>query len=294
MTAIAIAAQAYAVLSGAQRRLLDSPRRDLVFGVWAFLGIGFVVVGSILDGGLESPLLWLFPLGTVFCALVHPPQLVDRPGHRDRPRLPRRRRAGRRLRPQAGDGAAPARLPRRRRRPQRRRAPPPGGRTTARRPSSPIAIRSPVSSTTASSTSACSSSSTPPARNDETVSVVLVDLDRFKEVNDRHGHLVGDAALRAVANTLRLTARGADVVARVGGEEFAVVLRGTDGGGALAFAERTRREHRVLVDPVPITVSIGVSCSYGGDSTADELFDAADRAMYRAKGAGRNRVSCAV
>jgi diguanylate cyclase (GGDEF)-like protein len=293
MTAMSAAGQAWAVVSGAQRRLLDSPRRDFAFGVWASLGIAFVVVGSILDGGLESPLLWLFPLGTVFCALVHPPRLVIVQGLGTV--------AGYFLVALADDGfdrmpatvllemaylAVVAALS----------AEGAAARWRYHRSLAELTERDPLTGLANHRVffERLQLELDAAARKEETVSVVLVDLDRFKQINDRHGHLVGDAALRAVADALRFAARAPDVVARVGGEEFAIVLRGTDGGGALTFAERTRQSIESIVDPVQLTVSMGVSCSYGAASTAEELYDAADRAMYRAKGAGRNRVFCAV
>lgn len=130
-----------------------------------------------------------------------------------------------------------------------------------------------------------------------TVSVLLLDLDHFKTINDTHGHLVGDAVLCEVAALLQRGVRAVDLVARYGGEEFVVVLPETGPAGAAAFAERLRQhiERFAFVQarsaPVRLTTSIGVASfpSFGVESV-DDLFAAADQALYRAKTEGRNRV----
>lgn len=127
------------------------------------------------------------------------------------------------------------------------------------------------------------------------VALVLFDLDYFKRVNDTHGHPVGDAVLRAFADTLRATFRAVDVVARVGGEEFAVLLPSTDAVQASAVARRLLAAVegltvRVEGAAVTFTVSAGVAewdPQLGG---IDDLQQRADRALYAAKAAGRNRV----
>jgi len=122
------------------------------------------------------------------------------------------------------------------------------------------------------------------------MSLLLIDLDHFKDVNDQYGHLMGDEVLRQVAGVLAEVARDGDVVARVGGEEFCVLLPNTPGMGARLPAERVRSAVATLRDPVQLTVSIGVS-SYPDDATnAYDLFERADEAMYEAKRRGRNRV----
>ena len=137
------------------------------------------------------------------------------------------------------------------------------------------------------------------ARTDRTgspLSLLVLDLDRFKRVNDRHGHVIGDQTLVAVAGALTRSVRTGDVVARFGGEEFAVVLPETDEKAAVQVAERARREVEQLAPealgfPGPQTVSIGVATTRvetaGGQF---EFVTRADAAMYRAKAAGRNRV----
>jgi diguanylate cyclase (GGDEF)-like protein len=128
------------------------------------------------------------------------------------------------------------------------------------------------------------------------VSLVLFDLDRFKRINDRCGHQIGDAVLRDTAHVIRDRVRETDLAARIGGEEFAVILAGTDLDGAMAFAEDLRSdiEQRVQVDGVgwPVTASFGVAAS-GAECVVDDLIAAADRALYRAKAAGRNAVRSA-
>jgi len=121
----------------------------------------------------------------------------------------------------------------------------------------------------------------------ETVfSIVIFDLDHFKQVNDRQGHLRGDRILQAVAGLLDEEARETDVVARYGGEEFVVVMPETGLEGACVFAERLRC---AVEEQLPVTVSGGVAAAIDGD-VADSLLARADAAMYSAKSAGRNCV----
>ena len=133
-------------------------------------------------------------------------------------------------------------------------------------------------------------------RYDAMLSMLMVDLDHFKNVNDTMGHLVGDDVLREVAHLLLESVRSVDFVARYGGEEFVVVLPETALAGAVKFAERMREriEHNSFASThggVRMTASIGVA-SYPapGVHTVDDLFARADEALYRAKSAGRNQV----
>jgi diguanylate cyclase (GGDEF)-like protein len=132
-------------------------------------------------------------------------------------------------------------------------------------------------------------------RNGYPMSLLLLDVDHFKAINDSHGHAVGDHVLAALGGLLAAEVRKTDYVGRWGGEEFVVVLSGADEDGAQTGAERIRTaiERLEVCDengrPVPVRVSIGVACLEVKD-TAEVLVDRADRAMYQAKSNGRNRV----
>jgi diguanylate cyclase (GGDEF)-like protein len=128
--------------------------------------------------------------------------------------------------------------------------------------------------------------------NDETsASMVMVDVDRFKEFNDRYGHIAGDRALRLVAETLRNNFRPGDMVARFGGDEFCILLPGADVEDARSCAERARWAVAEAADGgcATITLSAGVAAAQSGDSL-ELLIARADDALYRAKLAGRNKV----
>ncbi len=133
------------------------------------------------------------------------------------------------------------------------------------------------------------------ARHGRTCTLVLADLDDFKRVNDLHGHDAGDAVLVAFATRLRESVRASDIVARLGGEEFALVLPEVDLSGAMATAERVRRElaahpvHTPGNETLHVTASFGVAETSGTDWSA--LIRRADAALYAAKRAGKNRVS---
>jgi diguanylate cyclase (GGDEF)-like protein len=129
-------------------------------------------------------------------------------------------------------------------------------------------------------------------RNNDVVSLILIDLDHLKEINDSYGHRSGDAALCHVSSTMRATVREVDILARYGGEEFVVILPQCDREGAIEAAERLRGA--IASTPVPkvgqVTASIGVATYPSGAKNKEELIEMADRAMYLAKAAGRNRV----
>jgi diguanylate cyclase (GGDEF)-like protein len=127
-------------------------------------------------------------------------------------------------------------------------------------------------------------------------SLLMLDLDHFKAVNDSHGHQIGDEVLRAVAARIQAELRPTDQVARYGGEEFMVILAETPGPGALAVAERIRavvaaRSIAFAGDlEIPITVSVGVAAFPEDAASGGGIVAAADKALYAAKAAGRNRV----
>lgn len=129
--------------------------------------------------------------------------------------------------------------------------------------------------------------------NGTTLGFILVDLDRFKSLNDTHGHLTGDEVLRRVSDVLVGVTELGDTVARYGGEEFALVLPGRDPMATAAIAERARLAIAALTNPVPVTASLG-ACSFPADAAdGPALMRAADEAMYESKRAGRNRVTSA-
>ena len=136
-------------------------------------------------------------------------------------------------------------------------------------------------------------------RSAKPISLILVDVDYFKNYNDVYGHLAGDSCLQKIAHTIRDSLRRAgNFAARYGGEEFAVILPDTDAEGAYLFAESLREkienlniEHTDSKTGKNVTVSLGVSTTVPKkDSTQDELISLADKALYKAKQAGRNRV----
>jgi two-component system cell cycle response regulator len=134
-------------------------------------------------------------------------------------------------------------------------------------------------------------------RYESSVSVLMIDIDHFKRVNDSHGHQAGDVVLREVARLLVGALRSVDLVGRYGGEEFVAVLPQTGHAEALATGERLRRrieEHAFSAGgaPLSISVSVGVATYPGsGVKSASDLIHVCDQALYRAKEAGRNRVA---
>ena len=134
-------------------------------------------------------------------------------------------------------------------------------------------------------------------RADDAVGVLMVDIDHFKALNDTFGHPVGDEVLRAVAGAIAGAVREGDVPARVGGEEFAVLLRNPGEGVALEVGERVRsavgRLDLSSFGPPGVTVSVGVAVAGSADQPISELVDQADHALYRAKRLGRDQVVAA-
>lgn len=130
-------------------------------------------------------------------------------------------------------------------------------------------------------------------RKNSDLSLIVLDIDLFKRINDRFGHIVGDAVLRQVAQSVENTIRSSDALYRYGGEEFAVVLNGTDMAGAKLLAERIRQNVEKLkissLESINITLSLGVAI-LRQDDDAHRLFERADAALYQAKQEGRNRV----
>ena len=128
---------------------------------------------------------------------------------------------------------------------------------------------------------------------------MLVDVDRFKSINDQHGHAIGDIVLKDIASTLKEQVREVDIIARFGGEEFVVALPSTDAGGGRQLAERVRSKVGALAwqtehGMLGATISIGITDLEGRVGPAREILEAllreADEAMYLAKEDGRDRV----
>jgi two-component system cell cycle response regulator len=132
-------------------------------------------------------------------------------------------------------------------------------------------------------------------RYDRPLSVLMIDADDFKLINDRYGHFGGDEVLQALAVRFRGIVRQIDLLGRLGGEEFSVALMETDMPAALETAERLRREiaaepFQVAAGKIQVTVSVGVATRRARDDNAAQLLSLADKAMYLAKTGGRNRV----
>jgi diguanylate cyclase (GGDEF)-like protein len=138
------------------------------------------------------------------------------------------------------------------------------------------------------------------SRSGRPLSLLFIDLDGFKAVNDTHGHLFGSRALVEAAAVIRSSARETDVVARFGGDEFALILPDTGGEGAFAVGERIRERiaaHIFLAEDrlnIHLTASVGVATLPDVAASADELMQAADKAMYRVKDSGKNGIQAAV
>jgi diguanylate cyclase (GGDEF)-like protein len=131
------------------------------------------------------------------------------------------------------------------------------------------------------------------------LSLLLLDIDDFKRVNDVHGHSTGDAVLRAIADVLRRNVRTFDLCCRYGGEEFVLVLPGSDAADALRTADRVRQAvaaqslaGRSGEPPIKVTVSVG-AVTLDGVDTIDDLIEEADRALYEAKQRGKNQIRAA-
>jgi diguanylate cyclase (GGDEF)-like protein len=122
----------------------------------------------------------------------------------------------------------------------------------------------------------------------------MVDIDHFKQINDAHGHEIGDEVLKAVAGAIAGAVRDGDVPARVGGEEFAVLLRNPSGRMAVEVGERVRAAVGALdlrgTGVSGVSVSVGVAVATAAGEPMTQLLSLADRALYRAKRAGRDRV----
>ena len=138
----------------------------------------------------------------------------------------------------------------------------------------------------------------PRRRAGDTLGILMIDIDRFKNLNDRYGHATGDTVLRAVAGAIYTTVRSEDTPARYGGEEFSVILHRASAAQAVEVAERVRAAVQAMPPERmgierPVTVSVGVAVAVEEDMDVAALIEGADRALYLAKRRGRNRVEVA-
>ncbi len=136
------------------------------------------------------------------------------------------------------------------------------------------------------------------ARFKKKLSLIVTDIDHFKNVNDTYGHATGDVVIKELGRILRRVKRETDVVARFGGEEFCVLLEETDTEGAVLFAERVREELQRVVfqtelGKLQVKASLGVATYPRHTKTGEGLFESADKALYAAKHGGRNQVRAA-
>jgi diguanylate cyclase (GGDEF)-like protein len=135
-------------------------------------------------------------------------------------------------------------------------------------------------------------------RHGNDFTVLMIDIDNFKPINDTYGHAVGDCVIKSLANTLTSCARGSDYIFRYGGEEFTMLLSNTDVDGARHLAERIRNAVEKLVcisddASVNFTISVGMT-ALTGDDTVASLLSRADKALYNAKDSGKNCVKCMI
>jgi diguanylate cyclase (GGDEF)-like protein len=285
-----------AVATTPEARIAESRHRDLVFALWCTSGIALITFAVWADGGLQSPLAWLFPLSVMFTATVHRPEVVALSGAFGLTGF---------VIVGVIDGsisAEPATVVVR------------AGYLIAlayaavtaahfrwNHYDAQVELRTQLSSRAdhdgltgllnhRAFHEQLARSLATAARQGDSVALLAIDLDHFKHVNDEHGHIVGDQVLRSVSQTLLGTARAGDVVARIGGEEFAVLLPGAGPEEARSAAERVRAAIEVMAAAVPTTASIGVSSSPASDTTGARLLEQADSALYAAKRQGRNQV----
>lgn len=134
------------------------------------------------------------------------------------------------------------------------------------------------------------------ARRHTPLSLLIIDIDHFKQINDQYGHAYGDAALKAIVNCTQNCLRDVDELFRMGGEEFVVLLSNTDNRSARFIAERIRRsiekmQFQIDGDAIPMTASLGVA-TLQPEENEERILERGDKLMYAAKRAGRNRIAC--
>ena len=297
MNVVAIVSALTGIRLVPEERIARSPYRDLIFGAWCLVPSALVAVAAYLDGGIESPYAWLFPVSVMMTAAGHRPLMVGLTAASSIigvivvSAVDRNEGAAAafvRIAYVVALGYLSAIAARTRWRQFEQQV---------KRNASLEHLAERDGLTGLLNHRAFHARLVAEVEHAQriggTLSLLVIDLDHFKEVNDRFGHLAGDEVLRQVAAVLQDVAREGDVVARVGGEEFCVLLPNTAAIGARLPAERVRAAVAVLRDPLPLTVSVGV-CSFPDDAaSARELFERADAALYEAKRRGRNRVHLA-
>jgi diguanylate cyclase (GGDEF)-like protein len=291
-----LAGIASAMITLPEARIAASPHRTVIFATWCVTGTVLITVATLLDGGVTSPLAWLFPMSVMFTASVHRPVVVLLSAAAGL--------AGYLLVAATHDGFAshPA--------------------TVVVQAGYLVALAYATATTAhyrwldrdarVGLTERLSSLAerdgltgllnhrafhehlarevARATREGEPLAVLVVDADHFKAVNDDHGHLVGDDVLKALAAVLTAETRAGDLCARLGGEEFCVALPRATRTDALEIAERVRVAVTRMPAPAAITVSIGVGVATAIEGSAKVLIGRADAALYEAKRSGRNRV----
>jgi diguanylate cyclase (GGDEF)-like protein len=287
------------ILAGAatkpELKIARSEKRDLIFGAWCLSGTVLIGVAVWLDGGLSSPLAWLLPLSVMFTAMVHRPKLVLVSGGAalttflalgaldDTEASSVTRLALRSAYLVALTYAAAVT--------SRVRWSHFDSQANLRRALSSLANHDGLTGLLNHRTFHDRLEHHLTSRKErEPVALLLVDLDHFKEINDGHGHLVGDEVLQSVTAAINSAIRVGDYAGRVGGEEFCILLPGAKPDDARAVAERVRAAIEGITGPARVTTSIGMSSGTTAVTSARELLDRADGALYEAKRAGRNRV----
>jgi diguanylate cyclase (GGDEF)-like protein len=277
-------------------KIAMSPHRDLIFGAWCLSGTALIAVAVSLDGGLESPLAWLFPLSVMFTATVHRPRLVVLSGAGALAAF---------LVLGINDEGPMSSVPHLAVRSSYLLALTYAAAVTSKlrwnHYDAQIALRKTLSSLAQHDglTGLLNHRSfhelldgyiDDSRSTAEPVALLLIDLDHFKAINDSYGHLVGDEVLKNVARAIVASIRAGDAAARVGGEEFCILLPGAKPDDARAVAERLRTSIESVTEPAHVTTSIGLSSGSTDATTTRSLLDRADGALYEAKRTGRNRV----
>jgi diguanylate cyclase (GGDEF)-like protein len=285
-----------AIVMVPEEKVANSPNRDLIFGVWCLAGPLLVAAAAYLDGGTSSPLAWLFPLSVMFTSAVHRPPIVvmaalaslasyfavasARGDLTSRPALVFVQGGYLVALGYAGTLTAHFRWTDH------------DARVALNERLSSLADRDGLTGLLNHRAfyDHLGREIAQAARQDEPVAVLLIDADHFKSVNDRHGHLVGDDVLKAVAGVIVAETRAGDLCGRIGGEEFCVALPGASRDRALEIAERVRTAVEAITEPAAVTVSIGVGTAHRARNRVTALIEQADAALYTAKHNGRNCV----